>query len=213
MICHIMGAAPGTVLGDLVPKKGDLIIAADGGYRLLCAAGLTPDVVLGDFDSLGEVPLHPHVVRLPVRKDETDMAAAVRVGVERGYSTFRLYGGVGGRPDHTYANQQLLFGMAKHGLHARLFGAGYCMTVLCDGTLTFPAGQRGTVSVFSLTDCSCGVTLSGLSYPLQDATLTNDIPLGVSNQFLPETAASFTVAKGALLIMWELSGTASGYQK
>ena len=64
--------------------------------------------------------------------------------------------------------------------------------------------MKGRLSVFSMTEKSDGVTLSDLKYELKDAVITNDFPIGISNEFIGK-AASVTVEKGTLLVMvaWE----------
>ena len=106
-ICYIVGACPPGAL-CLAPGRPSLVIAADQGLRHLEAAGIAPDLIVGDFDSLGTVPQGANVIRHPVEKDDTDMMLAVKTGLERGCRTFVLYGGLGGRLDHTYANFQTL---------------------------------------------------------------------------------------------------------
>lgn len=77
---------------------------------------MEPQLLLGDFDSLAEVPALPHVERVPVEKDDTDMMLAIKRGLERGETLFHLYGGMGGqRTDHTVANLQALLYLADHG--------------------------------------------------------------------------------------------------
>ena len=126
------------------------------------AWGLSPDLVVGDFDSLGHRPDHPHVVALPVEKDDTDMHSAIRLGWERGYRAFRLYGGTGGRIDHTLANIQSLAWLASQGGRGWLVGRDWTATVLSDGgALTLEAGRQGTVSVFCLGDRAEGVDNPG----------------------------------------------------
>ena len=201
MTCHIVGAGEAKNLPCVA--KGDLLIAADGGLAVLLEAGLVPDLVIGDFDSLAlDVPKGIERVTLPVEKDETDMAAAVRLGRVRGYCEFCLYGGTGGRPDHTYANYQLLVGLAGENVRACLFDGTYRAAAITNGTLALPARARGTVSVFAVGECAREVTLEGLYYPLVGATLTKDVPLGVSNHIVSHPA-SVTVGDGTLLVMWE----------
>ncbi|MCD8021752.1 MAG: thiamine diphosphokinase [Lachnospiraceae bacterium] len=88
----------------LSPEPGDLVIAADGGYRYLQKLGVEPDILMGDFDSLEIVPEHRHLIRHSPIKDDTDMALAVAWAEKAGYETFFLYGGLGGRLDHSLAN-------------------------------------------------------------------------------------------------------------
>lgn len=200
-ICHVVGAGEFCPRG-LTPGPGDLVIAADGGFAALEGLGLSPDLVVGDFDSLGHRPDHPHVVALPVEKDDTDMHSAIRLGWERGYRAFRLYGGTGGRIDHTLANIQSLAWLASQGGRGWLVGPDWTATVLSDGgALTLEAGRQGTVSVFCLGDRAEGVDIQGLKYGLTDGVLTADYPLGVSNSFLGGESR-VSVRRGKLLVLW-----------
>ena len=74
-------------------ETDDVIIAADGGFVHTQKLQITPDIVLGDFDSLGYTPEGANV--FPVEKDDTDAMLAVRHGLSRGYRTFLLYGSLG----------------------------------------------------------------------------------------------------------------------
>ena len=199
-VCYVVGAGDFHPRG-LTPGPGDLVIAADGGFAALKGLGLTPDLVVGDFDSLGHVPDHPHVVTLPVEKDDTDMQSALALGWERGYRTFRLYGGAGGRIDHTLANFQSLAWLARQGGRGDLIGADWTATVLDGGALTLEAGRRGTVSVFCLGDRAEGVDIQGLQYTLTGGVLTCDYTLGVSNAFLG-VESRISVRRGRLLVLW-----------
>lgn len=199
--CHIIGAGERT-RDPIEPAPGDLLIAADGGYTWLRDLGLTPDVLVGDFDSLAEVPALPGVVPLPKEKDDTDTMAAVRLAMERGFRNFRLYGGTGGRFDHTLANLQILTWLARQGCTNTLYGPTWMASAVADGELRFPAGLSGMISVFCQGDTATGVRLEGLKYPLTDATLTCDFALGVSNEFTG-VPSRISVGKGCLLVVWE----------
>ena len=181
--------------------KEDYIIAADGGYAHVQALGLTPDAVLGDFDSLGYVPEGSAV--FPVEKDDTDAMLAVRHGLELGYTRFLLYGGLDGpRLDHTVANLQTLQFIADRGGRGTLIGSGQMVTVIKNGTLTFPADCTGYISLFCMGADACGVTIRGLQYTLEDSVLQAGFPLGVSNHFIGQ-AASVTVKDGSLLVIYD----------
>ena len=179
----------------------DFVIAADGGLLTTRALGLSPGCVLGDFDSLGYVPQGANV--FPVRKDDTDSMLAVREGLRRGFREFVLYGALDGkRPDMLLANLQLLLFLARHGARGTLVGKSCLATALQNGSISFPAGQSGTVSVFCMGAPARGVSIRGLSYTLESGELTADFPLGVSNRFTG-TPAEISVQQGSLVIMWE----------
>ena len=182
-------------------RDEDFVIAADGGLVHTQALRVTPDGVLGDFDSLGFVPEGANVY--PVEKDDTDAMLAVRLGLQKGFREFVLYGSLDGpRLDHTVANFQTLQFLADHGASGTLVGKDYLVTVIKDGTLTFPKESRGTVSVFCLGRDAEGVNIRGLYYPLENGTLTAGFPLGVSNHFTG-TEAEISVKNGSLLVIWE----------
>ena len=188
--------------GLAAPLAGeDFVIAADGGLVHTKLLGITPNEVLGDFDSLGFAPEGANV--FPVEKDDTDAMLAVRRGLALGYKEFVLYGSLDGpRLDHTVANFQTLQFLSDRGATGYLAGCTTLVTVVKDGGLRFPAGKRGTVSVFCLGADAEGVTLEGLYYPLEKGTLTAGFPLGVSNHFTGEEGSIF-VEKGSLLVIWE----------
>lgn len=180
--------------------QGDLVIAADGGYRCVTALGITPHIVLGDFDSLGYVPENSRV--FPVEKDDTDAMLAVRCGLEQGYRDFVLYGTLDGpRLDHTIANLQTLQFLADHGATGFLVGCNQIATVVRNGCLELPAAYKGTVSVFCMGADAGPVTIEGLKYELQSGVLSAGFPLGVSNAFTGKNA-KISVGEGSLLIIY-----------
>lgn len=182
-------------------KKDDLVIAADGGLKHTEALGLTPDVVLGDFDSLGFTPEGAEV--FPVEKDDTDAMLAIRRGLELGCRRFVIYGGLDGeRLDHTLANYQALQYLADQGATGYLVGQRYLVTVVKNGKLSFSGEAKGVVSVFCLGPDAREVTLKGLKYPLENGCLDSGFPLGVSNHFVCEKA-EISVNNGSLLVMWD----------
>lgn len=186
----------------LLPVSADdFVIAADGGLRHTQALQITPDAVIGDFDSLGFTPAGANV--FPVEKDDTDTMLAVRWGLELGYREFLLYGSLDGpRLDHTIANFQTLQFLADRGAYGYLVGKDYLLTVVKNGSITFPAGLEGTVSVFCLGADARGVDIEGLYYPLEKGTLTAGFPLGVSNHFTGKEA-TIRAAQGSLLVLWD----------
>lgn len=200
-LCIIVGAMDP---GKMAPiPESSLLIAADGGLTHLERRGLTPHLIVGDFDSLGHIPEGDNIIRHPAEKDDTDTMLAIKTGLAKGFREFILYGCLGGRPDHTYANLQSLTYLAEHNASGFLLGAGIAATVIRNSRLDFLPGHQGTISVFCPNGEARGVTLTGLYYPLQDAELTSGFPLGVSNEFTGKPA-SVIVEEGSLLVMWEI---------
>lgn len=202
-ICYIVGAA--AYCAPFTPSVGDWVIAADGGLTHLQKRGITPNRIVGDFDSLGTTPQGENVLTFPVEKDDTDTALAVHLAWEAGYREFRLLAGTGGRADHTLANLQTLLWVARHGGHAVLCDEGACFTTVQNGTARFAATASGTLSLFAQGGDARGVTITGAYYPLSNGTLTAEHALGVSNHFTG-VPCTVSVAEGALLLYW--TGTA-----
>lgn len=198
-VCFIVGAGEYSE-GKFICPPGSYLIAADGGYEHLKKNGMEADMVLGDFDSTDE-PEHPNIVRHPVMKDDTDMLLAVKTGLQMGYRRFVLLGGLGGRLDHTLANIQTLVYIARRGGAGFLVGGGTAITAIIDSSFFFEPRESGEVSVFCSGSKAEGVYLKGLKYPLTDATLTDEMPLGVSNEFTG-AASEITVREGTLVILW-----------
>lgn len=189
-------------------RDGDFVIAADGGLTHTDALKITPQVILGDFDSLGYTPRGAQV--FPSEKDDTDAMLAVRAGLDAGYREFILYGALEGpRLDHTVASFQTLQYLADHGAKGSLVGQSQIVTVLKNGTLEFPESATGYLSVFCMGADAAGITLKGLKYTLTDGSLSAGFPLGVSNQFNGE-AASVTVKDGSLLVIYDRCNGFSG---
>lgn len=199
-VCYIIGAGE-HYSPPKKPSQGDIIIAADGGYAYLKSLSIEPDMLIGDFDSLDTVPHNCPVVTLPSEKDWTDTAAAIETGWSKGYRTFFIYGGTGGRPDHTMANIQCIADIAQRGGRGYIFDKDNIITAIHNDMVEFPSDSEGYVSVFSHSDLSLGVNETGLKYSLCDATLKNTVPLGVSNEFTGEKS-TISVRDGTLVIVY-----------
>ncbi len=199
MACYIFGA--GSFYG-LVSRPGpqDYVIAADGGWKACEKAGVEPQLLMGDFDSLGDVPNFPHTERFPVEKDDTDMMLAIKHGLAQGHREFHIYGGLGGRrSDHSVANFQALAYLAHHGAKGWLYGDGERFTAIYNSCMTFLAQSEGILSVFCWGRDAEGVSISGAHYTLEDGVLSADWPLGVSNHFCGEDV-TVSVRSGCLLL-------------
>ncbi len=182
----------------------DAVIAADGGFASLATGGCVPDLVLGDFDSLGYAPEDVPVRRFPPEKDASDMELALEEAVARGAEAVVVYGVLGGRLDHTLANLLLLAAFAERGLKVEAVGERERIVLLAGpGELAIEAADEGIVSVFSLSDEARGVNETGLKYGLTDATLTNRTSWGLSNEMVG-TAARISVESGTLAVFLPL---------
>lgn len=199
-ICYIIGAGECSRL-LLQLNTEDFVIAVDGGYEYVKDQRV--DLVVGDFDSLGYLPKHENVIQLRPEKDDTDMRVAIREGLKAGYHIFCIYGACGGRFEHTVANIQSLAYIAGQGARGFLYDKDTVITMIQDDVMHFSSSMKGYLSVFAYGERAKGVTLKGLKYPLDNAELTNDFPLGVSNEFMG-IPSEISVQEGRLLLVYKV---------
>ena len=198
--CVIFCAGGFDTLAESIDKS-DLIIAADGGLTHLEKLDMAADAIIGDFDSLGRIPVGAQV--FPVEKDDTDSMLAIRHGLDRGYRRFLIYGGLDGpRLDHTIANLQALHFLADQAARGFLVGLSHVATAIKNECLSFGADAKGIVSVFCMGADAQGVTIRGLKYGLEKGSLKAGFPLGVSNHFVGEKS-EISVENGSLLVIFE----------
>lgn len=196
-ICTIICGAPCTEFP--LDKVRGFVIAADSGLDYALAAGIIPDLIVGDFDSASsEIPSGIQCVRVSPIKDDTDAALAAELAVKKGFRELRFLCALGGRLDHSIANIQLLYGLKKHGVGGIMYGDGTELFIAHDESVEIPRFE-GFVSVFSYT-ADCIVSEQGMKYPLTEKLLANDLTLGVSNE-ITEDSARITVHSGTALIM------------
>ena len=188
--------------------RADIVLAADGGARMLAALGVTPDAVVGDLDSLdGETAAlleseGVEFLRYPVRKDQTDGELAVDEALRRGAGEVLLAGATGAL-DHMLGHLAILRRLAACGIPARLVAPELSVTVLTaprSVSLAAPAGTR--VSLVPVGD-GVVVTLTGLDYPLEHGTLPADGCLGLGNHVTADGSATIVVQHGVSVVVVE----------
>lgn len=187
--CVIFSSRPISVsMLKYVPPDA-FFIAADAGWLQMRQLGLTPHLALGDFDSAPPPEMAGTEIRqLPTAKDDTDTHAAAREALRRGFKNITILGGLGGRMDHSLANLQTLLFLARSGAQNLLAGEQSEWRCMEAGTLRLAAKPGALLSVFAAGGPAMGVCLKGLRYPLKDATLLPDFPIGISNEFIAEDA-------------------------
>lgn len=188
-------------------RDGDLVIAADGGAHHALAAGLVPDIVLGDFDSLSSDDLSEieragaRVVRVPAEKDETDTHLAIKMAIESCVSEVILLGATGDRLDHTLSNLLLLPPLVEAGITVRVIDSKNDIRLVAGGSVTEVSGTTGRfVSLIPLTPEVTGINLSGFKYPLLSGRLAWGLSLGVSNELTGESG-QVEVGEGMLAVI------------
>ena len=201
-ICYIVAACKdGCDKINFKPCENDIVIAADGGYDILNKLSVEADVLLGDFDSIEDMPKHNNVVRYPSEKDDTDTFLAYKYAYELGYRKFVIIGGIGGRIDHTVANLITLSNIAENGGIGYLIGNDTIITSITDSKIKFSDSLRGNISIFAHGKSAENVSIKGLKYSVDNISLSPSVTLGVSNEFTGDRA-EVSVENGTLLIIW-----------
>lgn len=209
--CAILCAAPTEFTPGLLReiRACDLIFCGDAGVQAAGALGLSPDLVVGDFDSYaGALPEGVPVLRLPIEKDYTDSFVCMQQALARGCDFLLLTGVLGGRLDHTVANIQSLRWLQQQGARGVLADGRNTVFLLRDERAVVPRREGCKLSVFALGG-DCIVSLRGVKYSLERYTLTDSFPLGVSNEFLAGPA-ELQVHDGTLLVVLSREGPAAG---
>lgn len=182
MKCIIIGA--GNFQNEVIIKeKDDFLICADAGYSYIKDTDLKVDLLVGDFDSLNDIPTNINIYKLPKEKDETDLYVAIDEGIKQGYTEFLIYGSLGGRIEHSIANIQILSKLAIQKIKAKLIDQNTIVEVLTEGTYIYDPELNGYLSLFSLSEKSL-ISLKNLKYELDKKELTHLFPLGIDNEFI-----------------------------
>lgn len=196
-VCSIICGAPcGTLQKELVEG---FVVAADRGLDVALEAGIKPDLVVGDFDSAkSAVPEGVDCVKVSAVKDDTDAMLAADFALKYGCNELRFFCALGGRIDHTLANIQMLYHFKMRGIKGALYGDETKIFLMSDETVEIPK-YDGYLSVFAY-EKSVIVTETGVKYPITNHPLTNDMPIGVSNE-ITEDKAVITAHSGTALVL------------
>jgi thiamine pyrophosphokinase len=185
--------------------RADLLIAADGGGNALFAAGIAPQLVVGDLDSLEPAAeaafatAGVEIRRHPAEKDETDLELALLVAIHHGATSIDLLAAMDGRWDQALANVALLAMPELVGRRVRLLGEGQ-EAYLARGETPIAGAVGEKVSLLPLGGPARGITTRGLYYPLRNAELRFERSRGISNVIV-EPPAHVTVREGLLLVV------------
>ena len=200
--CVIIGASPEIKAETLISyiESDDFVVCADGGYTYALQAGISPGLIIGDFDS-SPVPENPdcEVITLPTHKDDTDTMYCIKECIRRGYREYLLLGAAGGRADHTFANYSSLMYLEQNDCHGTIVSDTDRIYMIHNRALELREKDGCAFSVFAFGCESCIVTLSGFEYNGDRLTLEAGFPLGVSNRIVSEEA-ELTVHSGTAIV-------------
>jgi thiamine pyrophosphokinase len=182
-------------------KDADYIIACDGGLRHFPLLKITPNCLIGDFDSAPldllaayqaqDIPCIP----FPAEKDETDLALAVAHVCIYSPASIIIMGALGKRIDHTLGNVHVL--AQASGIPAEIWDESTSISLISSKAV-FSKQDYTVISLIPLTSEVTGITTHGLRYPLHGETLRIGEVRGISNEFTAEIA-EITIASGLLL--------------
>lgn len=201
--CVIISGAPGAdpsfIRQNVEPD--DYVICADMGFETAVKAGVTPCLLVGDFDSYtGAIPAGYEVIGLCPEKDYSDTFHAVQEGIERGFRCFALLAATGGRLDHTLANLSLLEYIADNGAQGVILSENEMIRLLQKGEYRFENMAGKTFSVFAFGCKEAVISYSGAKYPLKNGKLLHGMAMGLSNIFT-SGSAEITVHRGQAVII------------
>ncbi len=213
---HVLVVADGDVDSVLLAElaRGEdrpALIAADGGAAHVLAAGLVPDLVVGDFDSLAAADrAHLEDIGVELRvadpaKDESDMELCLLAALAAGHARITILGALGlDRPEHSLANLLLLADPRLDQVDVVIAGRGsrtWRMGTLDGPGLTRIEGRsRDFVSLFPLDAEVAGVSTQGLRFALVEESLSLGPSRGLSNELL-DTTARVTSRRGRLVVV------------
>ncbi|MBO5938938.1 MAG: thiamine diphosphokinase [Clostridia bacterium] len=184
------------------PKGDDLTIAADAGFRNAQALGVKVDLLLGDFDSLGEneIPKDTERMSVPAEKDFTDTQLAVETAIRKGADDLVIIGGLDGRLDHTLSNLAILEDLSGKGVFATITNGQNRVRYLNSTSTLIPRSGYRYLSLLTLSEKAKGVSVEGCKYPLKNATLQRNFQYAVSNE-ITGNCALISVRKGGIYVI------------
>ena len=195
------GADMDTSFIDAHELENRYIICADRGVVHAKQLGIKPDLIVGDFDSLGFVPEEDcDVLAFKPEKDDTDLMIAVKQALSKGKKNLRIYAALGGRLDHTFASIQTLSFALDNGAQAELVSQSEFVTLLDAGEYSFENKTGRSLSLFSYSGTVSGLTIKGAKYTLENAQINSSFPIGISNEITSDKA-TVSFEKGRLLVI------------
>ncbi|MNI07293.1 Thiamine pyrophosphokinase [compost metagenome] len=187
-------------------RQDDFIIGADRGALFLIKHDITPDIAVGDFDSVTPDELEmirAHSKELidcdAVNKDLTDTELAIDLAIDKQPNEIVMLGALGSRLDHTLSNVHMLLRAMHHQITAYIIDDNNYVTLTGSSCVVENRGYT-YVSLLPLTPEVTGIYLEGFMYPLEDATLKIGQSLGISNRLLG-AEGTVRIESGFLLII------------
>lgn len=181
-------------------KEDDYVIFCDSGLSHMERLGVTPSLIVGDFDSHINPNMAVETIVLPCKKDDTDTVFAVKEALQRGFEEFLLLGVVGGRLDHTIANVSILVMLKEQGKTGYIVDDYSIMEMVADETV-YVQDNCSFFSLLNVTGTAEGITIKNAKYPLVNGSIACNYQYGTSNEVIEGQTAEITVTNGNLLLI------------
>lgn len=204
MKCVIIAGSPEYNIDFIKSQmnKDDFVVCADKGYEYCKKAQITPDLIVGDFDSYdASLPENVETIKLNPVKDDTDTLSCIRKCMEKGYKEFLILCALGGRLDHTFANLSLLLFLFKNNCAGVIKTEKESVYLISDSALKVENVKSKTFSVFPFGCENAYITYEGkVAYPVENFLLESEFPIGISNVFL-EDKVKISVSSGNVILI------------
>ncbi len=179
-------------------NSDDYFVFCDSGLFHKEELGVTPDFIVGDFDSFEKPQTKENILVLPTEKDDTDTFAAVKLMLEKGFKDFLLIGVIGDRLDHSLGNISILLYLKENGAKGVIID-DFSEMCLVEETVLIKHNSCSYFSLVSLSDSLFGVNIKGAKYPLENATINSSFQYAISNETVEDTEIS--VKQGNALLI------------
>ena len=200
--CVIIGGGDINNVSDIKKhlSEKDFYIFCDSGLYHMEKLGVSPNLIVGDFDSHEKPETEVETIVLPREKDDTDTVFAVKEGIKRGFCDFLLLGVCGGRLDHTLGNVSLLLMLHSKGLTGKIVD-DFSEIEILDSETKYIDNSFPYFSLLNIDGTCRGVFEKNAKFPLEDAEITAEYQYGISNEVLPGKVAEINVTEGRALLI------------
>lgn len=202
MRCVIIGAAKISnykrIKGFL--RSDDFYILCDGGLNHLEPLKITPNLIVGDFDSHKNPNLPVETIVLPHEKDDTDSVYALKTALKRGFNDFLFIGMLGDRIDHTLGNISILLKCFEENVKAVMID-DYSELEIVGKDKVQITDNYSYFSLLNISGTARGITIKNALYNLENAEIPVTYQYGVSNEVPKGKKAEVSVKEGCLLLV------------
>jgi len=178
----------------------DYYIVCDSGLKHMTSLGISPHLVVGDFDSHQKPDFPVETIILPRAKDDSDTVFAAKEGLKRGFEEFLLLGAAGRRLDHTLCNVSILL-MLDEKEKKGCLADDFSVMEIVSREPKFVGSEYPYFSLLNITGDARGITVENAKFPLENGYIPCEYQFGLSNEPIPGKEAKITLREGRLLLV------------